>query len=95
MSNQPIVPGFRRGGLYFLALLCCLGIQPHVARAISLPSTALVPVEHGRISFVLPALSWQDFLAPVEYVLGSRRRMVQIAIVVGCILIYILMRRLA
>jgi hypothetical protein len=40
----------------------------------------------------LAAGSWQSFLTPVESVLGSRRRMIQLAFVGVCIGLYILMR---
>jgi hypothetical protein len=42
---------------------------------------------------VLVGLSWDFILSPIQHVLGSRRRMVQVVVILGCIALYIMLRR--
>lgn len=89
MNAQPVYPRgpCPRRWSWLLALLLLLD-TPAVPAAppvtVPLPSAALP---------VVTAWSWSQVYGPLESVLGNRRRMIQVLIVMMCVGLYIMMRK--
>lgn len=73
---------------WLLALLLFLNVPAAPAGPPApIPARATAPE-------VVTAWNWSQFYSPVESVLGNRRRMIQMLIVLMCVGLYIMMRKL-